>query len=140
MKPTPARIALQINPSFRLGCFILATHLAAIGMVLWLTIEQPLWMVLALPVLYSGARSWRLHMQRHWRLEWDGEGNWRLFDIGGQAQEVQLLGDSRVWAGLIILNFRQVNGGRRRSLILLSDNSDAEQRRRLRVRLLTVNW
>lgn len=139
MKPTPARIALQIRPSFRLGCFIMATHLAAFGLVLWLAIAQPLWSLLVLPVVYSGVGSWRLHMQkRGCRLEWDGEGSWRLSNGGGKAREVQLLGNSRVWAGLMILNFRQLDG-RRRSLILLSDSCDLQQQRRLRVRLLTAN-
>jgi len=140
MKRISPRISLQITPSFQLGCFIHLSHLAAFATVPGLAIEYPLFLLLVIPILYSWARTWR--RQRGFRrLEWNGEGEWRwrLFDMGGQIHHMRLLGNSRVWSGLMILNFRLRKGGRQ-TLILLADNTDAQQRRRLRVRLVTGDW
>jgi len=141
MKQLTPRISLEITPSFYLGCFILFSHLAALATVPVLAIEYPFFLLFVIPVLYSWVRAWRRQQRGFRRLEWNGEGawKWRLFDVDGRIHHAQLLGNSRVWSGLMVLNFRLRKGGRR-SVFLLADNSNAQQCRRLRVRLVTGDW
>jgi len=139
MKRIQPPLSLRIGPSVRIGAFVAATHSYTLGMTLWLAIERPL-LLLFLPVLlFSLIRSWHWQVRGGCRLLLDGSGEWHLFDTDGQVHKAWLQGNSRVWPGLMILNL-QMQGGGHRTLLLLSDNSDAEQRRRLRVRLVGGRW
>jgi len=138
MKRTQPPVSLRVGPSLRIGAFVAATHSGTLWMTLWLAIERPLFLLFLPALLFSLIRTWHWQVRGGCRLLLDGSGEWNLFDTDGQVHKVRLQGNSRVWPGLMILNFR-LQGGGRRTLILLSDNSDAEQRRRLRVRLLTFH-
>ncbi len=67
-------------------------------------------------------------------IEWLGDGRWMLSEGDGLPREARLLDGGFVSTRLIILRFR-LGRFHRRSVILLPDNSDADQLRKLRIRL-----
>ena len=136
MKRQLPAVSLRVGSSRWLAGFLLLTHLPALSLVLWLGAADPrfLWWLPALGL--SLLDAWRRQLRGGRELILEGSGAWRLRDRDGSVQDAELLDDSRVWPGLMILGLRLENG-RRCVLILLPDNSDAEQRRRLRVRLTT---
>ena len=62
------------------------------------------------------------------------DGRLRCLDQRGEWREVEVMGDSFVSTGLIVLRYR-LPGGRLRALTLLSDSASADDLRRLRVSL-----
>ncbi|MCK5639925.1 MAG: hypothetical protein KAJ19_03980 [Gammaproteobacteria bacterium] len=69
------------------------------------------------------------------QLVWDEQGVWVLCRHDGRQLDAELLPDSYVSPGLVILNLRCLDGTRCPSQLLLSDSLDEETFRRLRVRL-----
>ena len=67
------------------------------------------------------------------RLTWHAEGGWTLHDAAGE-HGAELMGNSYVHNALLVLNFRQKDG-RSRTRILMGDELEPEQMRRLRARL-----
>jgi toxin CptA len=67
------------------------------------------------------------------RAAWHVAGHWRIASTDGDDIVAELCG-SAIRGAWIVVNLRQ-NNGRRLDLILGPDNSDAETRRLLRVRL-----
>jgi toxin CptA len=119
---------------------------AACGVVVWLfallaiaACGLPLWSKPGLAIVVSLYAAWALRdflrsPCRH--LLWHAAGHWRVFDAGGR-EHVAELRHSSIVGGLIALSFRAASFGKT-SIVLLPDNSDAETRRRLRVRLARV--
>ncbi|MGQ0697791.1 MAG: protein YgfX [Panacagrimonas sp.] len=68
------------------------------------------------------------------RIACDAEARWSAQSRDGKRLDVELLGDSYVQSWIIVLNFRDANG-RRRTRVLLGDETTPEAFRRLRVRL-----
>lgn len=62
------------------------------------------------------------------------DGRLRCQDQRGEWREAEVMGDSFVSTGLIVLRYR-LPGGRVRTLTLLSDSASADDLRRLRVSL-----
>ena len=137
MKTPPPDLAVEIRPSRLLGGFILSSHAAAVVPVAALGQRHGAFLLLLVAVLLSALAAWRRHMSGTVRLVLEGEGGCLLLPNDGTARPARLLGHSRVWPHLMVLNLRLDEGGRR-CLVLLPDNCDAEQRRRLRVRLLNA--
>jgi len=122
---------------------LLVAYLAAQGLVLvsLLLLEAPfLWRCLGvLSVL--GHAAWYLprHILLNHAHAWRGlrrdSGGWALWNKAGGWQAVQLLPDSMALPGLIVLRFRRKGQWWARSLCLPADSQDANEHRRLRVRL-----
>lgn len=70
------------------------------------------------------------------RLTWHTDGGWTLTESGGGRFKAQLLPSSIVHPRLVLLNFRS-ESGLRRSRLLLGDELEPDQLRRLRARLLS---
>jgi toxin CptA len=68
------------------------------------------------------------------RISLDPDGRWSIANLHGQRLDAELLGDSVAWSWLLILNFRDA-GGRRRTRVLLGDETTSDGLRRLRARL-----
>lgn len=68
------------------------------------------------------------------RLTWHSDGSWTLHDASDRKAEAELDDSSLTHAPLLVLNFKLKNGGRR-ARILLGDELEPEQLRRLRARL-----
>lgn len=64
----------------------------------------------------------------------NADGRWTLENRDGERVEAELLSDTYVQPWVLILNFRAANG-RRRTRILLGDETTPEALRRLRARL-----
>ena len=96
----------------------------------------PAWSKLILAIVASVYAGWALRdfmRSRCRHLLWHAAGHWRVHDAGGQEHVAELRYAS-AHGGLIVLSFRAASFGRV-SIVLLPDNSDADTRRRLRVRL-----
>ena len=133
-----APLRLQPGRSRLLAVFLLTIHVLALVALIPLPLE--VWWKLAIVggLLVDLGWSYRLHAVKTSgsaivEAVWDGEGIWQLSLGNGDQVEAVLLPDSVVTLSLVVLNFR--GNGRRRSLVLTIDNTDAEQLRRLRARL-----
>ena len=139
MKKPPEPIRLHLKPSRRLSLFIDATHFTAFGLLLWLETLEASVLILVVPVLASWHLRRRTFVALEGReairlLEWRPEGDWILYDGQAVAQSAKLLGSSTVWSWIVILGF-SAGTFKRRYVILPGDNADADQVRRLKVRL-----
>ncbi len=133
--------ALCLSPreSAVLRCFIVTSHLVAV--VLLLSLPLAPWAQLAAisAVLASLVWAVRVHLLRAGgsaiaSVEWDSEGNWRLFTADGGEWAAQLKASSYQQPWLVVLNFSTGRFGRR-TLVVLPDAVDPGLLRRLRVRL-----
>ena len=68
-------------------------------------------------------------------MQWQVDGQWLLEDAAHQSHIALLMPSSYLHARLLILNFKLVESGRRRTVILLPDSLDVQTLRRLRSRL-----
>ncbi len=126
--------------------------------------ESSTWLAVGLTLAHTGALviavllpwpAWAkvllalaLAASLHWSLAWhvlhrgdsiteailQGDGSWTVKTGRAEAQPATLAPDSVVTLHLTVLVFKLADG-RRRSLLVLSDNIDPETHRRLRVRL-----
>ena len=139
MKNLPEIIRLHLKPSRRLSWFIDATHLTGGAMLLWLETLEASLLILVVPVLVSWY-LWRKTLVRLEgrgavrQIEWLPGGEWVLYDSRAVAESAKLLGNSTVWSWIVVLGF-STGTFKRRYVILPGDNADADQVRRLRVRL-----
>ncbi|MES9900107.1 MAG: protein YgfX [Sedimenticola sp.] len=133
-------LRVQISPSPNLARYIHTLHGAVFLFCLFLALPIGLIAVSLLVVITSWIVTTRRHImsvgeKRITTVEWHCEGGWSLLESGGnQAQPVELLAGSFVSTWMIILGFR-MGSFRRRHIILLADNTDADELRRLRIRL-----
>lgn len=130
----PLRVALR--PSPRLAMLL---ALAGLGSaVLLALLPLPRWLMLALcaAVLLATCHHLARDVLRLLPgsvvlLEVDAGGRLRVVCRNGAADAAEVAGDSRVGAWLTLLNLKVA--GRRRSVLLTGDGTDAEDYRRLRV-------
>jgi len=136
MTSAPA-IAFEYRSSARLrrlGLGIAALAVVAIGLS-----ALPLWTkpVLAVAVLVATWRTQtRMLHSPTLAVGWDTEGQWMLHCAGAATVAASLV-SFRILGDWVLLRFT-VRGGRSQCLVLAADNSDAGLRRRLRMRLATV--
>jgi len=125
-------VRLDIRPSLWLRLYLFSIHAAAALSLLPLLSQRPWLALLFLPLAVSLGYGERCNRAR--RLLWQADGTWRLIDGAGRSRDVELLGRPLLLPSLVLLRF-STGGWRRQRVILLPDNSDQAQLRRLRVRL-----
>jgi len=115
---------------------LLVAALAALAAMLC---SLPLWIRLALVVVVLLA-AWRTHRQLAWPVVvaagWGSGADWTLHMADNEDVPAALL-SFRVLGPFVLLRLRAVDRGVH-ALLLAPDNSDADIRRRLRMRLATV--
>jgi len=140
MKPVGITSIVEIGPSRLLGLFLCSTHLIALVVVIDLSRwYHPLCLFLVLPLLWSCVSGWTTYVTLSvrgavGRVEWGADDGWTLVERRGGRVSAELVGRSFVAPWMTLLSF-SCQSGFRRHVILLDDNSDADQVRRLRVRL-----
>lgn len=129
------RIAL--TPSVRLAVSLCVVHLAA-GIAAWLA-PVPLWLkatltlAIAVSLVYCLSRTAVLHAaEAVVALEITDDGRISFQTRRGEWQECELLGSSYVSPRLTILNLKLPGVRRVRHVVLVPDNVDAGDFRRLR--------
>ncbi|KVW99612.1 hypothetical protein ABW22_01155 [Thiobacillus denitrificans] len=123
----------ELKPSRRLGLFVLgmtALALAAIGVA---ALPDEVRLALGAAVIALAVQGWR-HARFSEVVRVAADGQLQCLDEQGEWDEVEVLGDSFVSTGLIVLRYRTA-GRRVRSLTLLPDSAAADDLRRLRVSL-----
>ncbi|MBD8899837.1 protein YgfX [Rhodanobacter sp. DHG33] len=105
--------------------------LASCGLPWWL--KLPLAMLAILPVLHA-VQCHRASPVK--AAGWSGEGGWSL-RLADRSDAPASLTSFRVLGGCILLRLRAASLGEQ-VLLLAPDNSDADTRRRLRMRLATL--
>jgi hypothetical protein len=132
-------VDLALGPSRQLAWWIFAVHAAALGALA--AIRLPDWAVAGLAA--AALTSFIVHFRRHVllrgaravrRVAWTREGQWLLEDANGRRFEAALKGRPFVSLPLVVLNFADA-ARRRYTVLVLADNADGEERRKLRVRL-----
>ena len=134
-----APLRIDAGPSRRLGLYLWATHLGALALVPWFSLAWYFQLSLGALIGLSLARGIRTHALRSAACavraaELDGEGAWTLLLADGRVLSARLLDSSLVHPLLLVLNFHTGRLGRRH-LVLAPDSANADQVRRLRVRL-----
>lgn len=132
-------VDLLLKPSARAHQWLFWLHTAPLVLLPMAMREGP-WMV---ALAFGIALSW-VWLRRHpafgfgpralVRIIAHADGRWTLENPSRKALAAQLLGDSFVRPWLMVLNFRSEDG-RRRTRIVLGDETTPEALRRLRVRL-----
>lgn len=124
---------IEFKPSRRLGLLLAGMGMLALLAIHLAALPEALKLALAAAALGLGMQAWRrasapmpLRIAADGRLQCrDGTGEWRAAEV---------LGDSFVSTGLIVLRYR-VEGQPVRCMTLLPDSADADALRRLRVSL-----
>ncbi len=138
MTTTPLHV--RIGPSRRLTGLLVLVHVAAWAVLYPLAFPATLKLALAAAIVASGVHSvlkTALLRSRHAivALEIDNEGM-KVRERGtGQWRACRVLGTTFVSNHLTVLNLELVKSGKIRHVVLLSDNVDRDDFRRLRVRL-----
>ncbi|MDQ7075402.1 MAG: hypothetical protein Q9O24_09695 [Gammaproteobacteria bacterium] len=135
---TAEPLCLDLSPSYGLSLFLLLLHLSAFLALVF--VLEPLWLFgIGLLLWVSLFFSWR-SLAGYRSLSCLHERQWALTDKKGLRQSVQLSGGVMLGA-LLLLSFVGENG-KRCSLVLWADSADAQQLRRLRVKLtlLKSTW
>ncbi|MBK9131011.1 MAG: hypothetical protein IPM20_05140 [Gammaproteobacteria bacterium] len=132
-----APLRLDLRPSRRLACYLLAVHGGALACLPALPLGAMTGGLLAVLILLCLARNYTSRVLMRGghdvvALVWTREGDWRLIERGGRERVCHLRADSYVHPALTVLNF---SGECRRSIVLLADSLEGEVHRRLRVRL-----
>ena len=133
-------VDLSLRPSMRAFRWMFFLH---VGILLLLSFAmQPGAMFYVLITLVG--LSW-LGLRRHpvfgfgpraiTRLIWHAEGAWVLNEANGHSEEAELLPGSILHVAVLVLNFKTKSGARK-TRMLLGDELEPEQIRRLRARLL----
>jgi toxin CptA len=133
MKSAPA-ITFEYAPSRWLAAAIVAIALLALTAVAFAGLGA--WMKLALgcAVVAYAARALQRHLGASTlRVAWQEAGHWRIAPADGEERVAELR-HAVIRGAWLVLTLRAGNG-ERVALILGPDNSDADVRRRLRVRL-----
>jgi len=133
MKSAPA-IAFDYAPSRWLAVAIVMIALFALIAVAFAGVGTWLQLALACTVIAYVVHALRRHLRAQTlRAAWHEAGHWRVALVGGEERVAELR-HAVARAGWLVLTLRAGNG-ERVVLILGPDNSDADVRRRLRVRL-----
>ena len=133
MKSAPA-IAFDYVPSRWLAAAIVAAALLALVSVVLTGVSTWLKLAIGCAVVGYAAHSLRRHLGASIRrVAWHEAGHWKIAHADGQERVAELQ-HAVARGGWLVLTLRTGNGDRV-PLILGPDNSDADVRRRLRVRL-----
>lgn len=132
---------MTIRPGFsrRLALALVTVHAGGCALLPVMPLPGTLSLLLLSLLAGSLAHYWRRDLLRQGRravteLHWDGAEEWTLFGPDGQPQTAHLLGSSYLQPWVVILNFS--TGGRiGRTVLLLEDNVEPGQLRRLAARL-----
>ena len=128
---------IAITPSIRLGIALSALHVAA-GVAAWVApvpfwLKLPLTFALAISLAYFLAHAAALRVaEAIVRLEVTDDGQMSFQTRGGDWRECELLGSSYVSPHVTILNLKPQGARRVRHVVLVPDNVDADDFRRLR--------
>jgi toxin CptA len=135
-----APIDLKLHRSMRGLQWVFALHIVPVALLPFALKPGPLLALLC----GAFALSW-LWLRRHpalgfgdraiVRLLWATDGKWLLTDADDRKSEATLLPSSYLHERLLVLNF-ELNSGSKRTRLILGDEADPEQLRRLRARLL----
>lgn len=135
-------LRLRLHPDPRLARWILAGQvLLSTAVVLYALVYTVWWTWPAAGVLVAAAFGWsRRGRQPHF--DWLGctaHGRWWLATAEGLRQErihdIEILPDTRVFSTRVVLRYRPAGGGRPGTLWLYPGRVDADDLRRLRMRL-----
>lgn len=135
-------LVINLNPSRYLawvvagmGC---ATLILILVLPLFIWIQLPLFILVFLCFFQVYQRDIAIvSPSRVIQIIWEDKNQWRLVTQSGQSIKASLERDSVLWAKLLVLNFRQYENSRKRSLVIFSDSANHEQLRRLRIHLKT---
>ena len=134
MTSAPA-IGFEYRPSRWLGRLVLAMAVLA-AVALWLcALALALKLAASLLLFVAATRTWRTLARSPLRAAgWSQQGGWSLRmadgeDVAASLRAFRVAGEQAVWLHL------STAGHGRYSLLLAPDNSDADIRRRLRMRL-----
>jgi toxin CptA len=124
---------IELKPSRRLGLLLAA--MAALALFAIGLAALPLVVQLGLGVVVIGLVAWggRRARRPRIRLRIAADGRLKCLDEAMEWRDAEVLGDSFVSAGLIVLRYR--TAGKARSLTLLPDSAGPDDLRRLRVAL-----
>jgi hypothetical protein len=132
---------MTIHPGYsgRLALLLSTIHAGGCALVPLLPISGTVSFLLLSLLVGSLAHFWRRDLLRRGRwavtkLHWDGAETWTLFSPEQPPQAAQLRGSSYLHPRVMILNFSTA-GWIGRRVILLEDDVDPEQLRRLSARL-----
>ena len=143
-KKYAAPLQLEIRRSKSLLYFLCLLHVIAIGVIFFLVMSIEIILLLTLFILYSAYYS----ITRYALLSapdavvtviWDHNDKWKIRTRRSREQVVKLMWDSFTHPNLTVLNFKRQGQFFSQSVILLADNVNKEDFRRLRVRLKTTN-
>jgi hypothetical protein len=129
---------ISISPSMRLAIALCAAHLAAAGL-LWLVpipvlAKGALTLAVAVSFVYFLARDAALHAANAIvALELKSGGDMSFQTRDGRWVDCELSGSSYVSSRLTVVNLRPAGKGRTRHVILVPDNVDSRDFRRLRI-------
>ena len=141
LKIFPSRILLTVVGLLHLGA--IAVLLSA-SLPLWVALTGSLLVTLSLLIGWSRA-GWitgRMSLETIWpkfsEAVWDEVDQWQLIDNHQQTYTAQLVPSTYVSARLVVINLRVENSAwycRHRAIVLMPDNIERENFRRLRIRL-----
>jgi toxin CptA len=124
---------IEIKPSRLLGLLLAGMLLLALAAVTLAVLPGSVQLVLGVVVAGLGGWGWR-RASRTARLRITADGGLQGLDAAAEWRDAEVLGDSFVSTGLIVLRYR-IDGQSGRSLTLLPDSAPADDLRRLRVSL-----
>jgi hypothetical protein len=129
---------IPVTPSVLIATAVSVVHLAAAGVV-WLApvplaVKAPITLAVAVSLVFFMARDAALHAaQSIVALDLKENGEIALQTRGGAWLDCELLGSSYVSAQMTVINLRPRGSRRLRSVILVRDNVDPRDFRRLRI-------
>ena len=139
MKIEEERLNIHLRPSRLLAGFLLLSHTLALFFCLTLPLSPQLLSGSLLLVCCSLSWNWYSHLSTHntSRLKQvisKSDGSWLLIDHADNLYPARLLPSTTVFSYLTILNF-SYGAFNRLHVVLFPDSVEADQMRRLRVRL-----
>ena len=124
---------IELKPSRRLGLLLPGMAALALVAVYLAALPGAVRLALGMAVAVLGVWGWR-RVMRPARLRIAADGRLQCLDDTAEWRDAEVLGDSFVSTGLIVLRYR-TSDGPVRVLTLLPDCADADDLRRLRVSL-----
>jgi toxin CptA len=124
---------IELKPSRLLGLLLVGMALLALFALYLAALPGSVQLALAVVVAGLSGWGWRQASQLA-RLRIAADGQVQALDNAGEWRDVEVLGDSFVSTGLIVLRYR-LDGQASHRLVLLPDGASADDLRRLRVSL-----
>ncbi|MDQ7016404.1 MAG: hypothetical protein Q9N68_08515 [Gammaproteobacteria bacterium] len=128
---TAEPLRLDLSPSYGLSLFLLLLHLSAFFALVF--VLEPIYLLVMGLLLLASLLFYRRQLAAYRSLTCLYECQWFLLDQVGERHSVQLSGGVML-GQLLLLNF-STEKSKRHVLILWTDSADAQQLRRLRLKL-----